>query len=180
MCRAGPGRGPGAQAGLSPGAGMSSAEQTVTWLISLGVLDSPKKSVSDPEAFLLSSLRDGLVLCRLLERLLPGSIDRIHQEPKTEAECLSNIKEFLKGCGVLRVETFDANDLYQGQNFNKILSSLVALNKVTADIGVGSDSVCARHQSHHIKSVDFFDRITFIAWKNFKKLSWKISEFGHD
>ncbi|XP_078402219.1 rho guanine nucleotide exchange factor 7-like isoform X1 [Cetorhinus maximus] len=133
---------------------MSSAEQTVTWLISLGVLDSPKKTVSDPEAFLQSSLRDGLVLCRLLERLVPGSIDRIHQEPKSEAECLSNIKEFLKGCGALRVETFDANDLYQGQNFNKILSSLVALNKVTADIGVGSDSVCARHQSHHIKSVD--------------------------
>ncbi|XP_059502423.1 rho guanine nucleotide exchange factor 7-like isoform X3 [Stegostoma tigrinum] len=133
---------------------MSSAEQTVTWLITLGVLDSPKKTVSDPEAFLQSSLRDGVVLCRLLERLVPGSIDRIHQDPKSEAECLSNIKEFLKGCGALRVETFDANDLYQGQNFSKILSSLVALNKVTADIGVGSDSVCARHQSHHIKSVD--------------------------
>lgn len=29
-------------------------------------------------------------------------------------------------------QTFDANDLYQGQNFNKVLSSLVALNKVTA------------------------------------------------
>ncbi|GCB76455.1 hypothetical protein scyTo_0015490, partial [Scyliorhinus torazame] len=57
---------------------------------------------------------------------------QIHQEPKSETECLSNIKEFLKGCGALRVETFDANDLYQGQNFNKILSSLVALNKVTA------------------------------------------------
>ncbi|KAL0614739.1 hypothetical protein AAY473_015187, partial [Plecturocebus cupreus] len=28
--------------------------------------------------------------------------------------------------------TFDANDLYQGQNFNKVLSSLVTLNKVTA------------------------------------------------
>lgn len=29
-------------------------------------------------------------------------------------------------------QTFDANDLYQGQNFNKVLSSLVTLNKVTA------------------------------------------------
>lgn len=29
-------------------------------------------------------------------------------------------------------QTFDANDLYQGQNFSKVLSSLVALNKVTA------------------------------------------------
>ncbi|KAB1267618.1 Rho guanine nucleotide exchange factor 7, partial [Camelus dromedarius] len=54
----------------------------------------------------------------------------------------------------LAVSTFDANDLYQGQNFNKVLSSLVTLNKVTADIGLGSDSVCARPSSHRIKSFD--------------------------
>ncbi|KAM9034940.1 rho guanine nucleotide exchange factor 7 isoform 8-T8 [Sarcophilus harrisii] len=52
------------------------------------------------------------------------------------------------------IKTFDANDLYQGQNFNKVLSSLVTLNKVTADIGLGSDSVCARPSSHRIKSFD--------------------------
>ncbi|OXB78314.1 UNVERIFIED_CONTAM: hypothetical protein H355_006686 [Colinus virginianus] len=168
---------------------MTSAEQTVTWLIALGVLESPKKSIADPEGFLQSSLKDGVVLCRLLERLLPGSIDKnetllmlkgldghfnmpdpqkkgsvglvitvqglVYPEPRTESECLSNIREFLRGCGAsLRLETFDANDLYQGQNFSKVLSSLVALNKVTADIGLGSDSVCARPSSHRIKSFD--------------------------
>ena len=51
---------------------MNSAEQTVTWLITLGVLESPKKTVSDPEGFLQSSLRDGVVLCRLLDRLQSG------------------------------------------------------------------------------------------------------------
>uniref|UniRef100_A0A8C3I138 Rho guanine nucleotide exchange factor 7 n=1 Tax=Chrysemys picta bellii TaxID=8478 RepID=A0A8C3I138_CHRPI len=134
---------------------MNSAEQTVTWLITLGVLESPKKTISDPEGFLQSSLKDGVVLCRLLDRLLPGTIDKVYPEPRTESECLSNIREFLRGCGAsLRLETFDANDLYQGQNFSKVLSSLVALNKVTADIGLGSDSVCARPSSHRIKSFD--------------------------
>ncbi|XP_029460550.1 rho guanine nucleotide exchange factor 7 isoform X2 [Rhinatrema bivittatum] len=133
---------------------MTSAEQTVTWLITLGVLESPKKTVSDPEGFLQSSLRDGVVLCRLLDRLLPGSIEKVFPEPRGESECLGNIRQFLKGCGVLRLETFDANDLYQGQNFNRVLNSLVALNKVTADIGLGSDSVCARPSSHRIKSFD--------------------------
>nr|XP_033803896.1 rho guanine nucleotide exchange factor 7 isoform X1 [Geotrypetes seraphini] len=151
---------------------MTSAEQTVTWLITLGVLESPKKTISDPEGFLQSSLKDGVVLCRLLERLLPGSIDKVIPEPRGESECLGNIRQFLKGCGALRLEvslppapsflrparlsspTFDANDLYQGQNFNKVLNSLVALNKVTADIGLGSDSVCARPSSHRIKSFD--------------------------
>uniref|UniRef100_A0A6Q2ZAH3 Rho guanine nucleotide exchange factor (GEF) 7a n=1 Tax=Esox lucius TaxID=8010 RepID=A0A6Q2ZAH3_ESOLU len=126
---------------------MNSAEQTVTWLITLGVLESPKKTISDPEAFLQISLKDGVVLCRLLERLSPGSMDKIYQEPKNDGECLSNIKEFLKGCASFRVEPFEPSDLLLGLNFSRILSCLVALNKVTADIGVGGDSVCARHSS---------------------------------
>ncbi|TNN04366.1 rho guanine nucleotide exchange factor 7-like isoform X1 [Takifugu flavidus] len=134
---------------------MNSAEQTVTWLITLGVLESPKKTISDPEAFLQSSLKDGVVLCRLLERLSPGSTEKIYQEPKNDGECLYNIKEFLKGCTSFRVEPFEASDLLLGLNFSKVLSSLVALNKVTADISVGSDSVSARHSSsHRIKSFE--------------------------
>ena len=52
------------------------------------------------------------------------------------------------------LQTFDANDLYQGQNFNKVLSSLVTLNKITADIGLGSDFMCAWPSSYQIKSSD--------------------------
>uniref|UniRef100_A0A8C9V319 Rho guanine nucleotide exchange factor 7 n=1 Tax=Scleropages formosus TaxID=113540 RepID=A0A8C9V319_SCLFO len=108
---------------------MNSAEQTVTWLITLGVLESPKKSISDPEGFLQTSLKDGVVLCKLLERLRPGF-------------------RFVE-------KTFEVNDLFLGQNFSKVLNSLVALNKATADIGVGSDSACTRHStSHRIKSFD--------------------------
>ncbi|XP_030642041.1 rho guanine nucleotide exchange factor 7a isoform X3 [Chanos chanos] len=138
---------------------MNPAEQTVTWLITLGVLESPKKTISDPDGFLQSSLKDGVVLCRLLERLRPGTTDKIFQDPKNDAECLSNIQEFLKGCIVFRVEPFEPSDLYQGQNFSKVLITLVALNKVTAGeyvyIGVGSDSVCNRYSSaHRIKSFE--------------------------
>ncbi|XP_051761302.1 rho guanine nucleotide exchange factor 7a isoform X1 [Ctenopharyngodon idella] len=134
---------------------MNPAEQTVTWLITLGVLESPKKTISDPDGFLQSSLKDGVVLCRLLERLRPGTTDKIFQDPKNDSECLSNITEFLKGCAVFRVEPFEAGDLFQGHNFSRVLTTLVALNKVTADIGIGSDSVCTRHSSaHRIKSFE--------------------------
>lgn len=51
---------------------MNPEEQTVTWLISLGVLCSPKKNIADPEEFLKTSLKDGVVLCKLTERLIPG------------------------------------------------------------------------------------------------------------
>ncbi|XP_052461839.1 rho guanine nucleotide exchange factor 7-like isoform X3 [Carassius gibelio] len=134
---------------------MNPAEQTVTWLITLGVLESPKKTISDPDGFLHSSLKDGVVLCRLLERLRPGTTDKIYQDPKNDSECLSNITEFLKGCAVFRVEPFEAGDLFHGHNFSRVLTTLVALNKVTADIGIDSDSVCTRHSSaHRIKSFE--------------------------
>ncbi|XP_062861415.1 rho guanine nucleotide exchange factor 7a isoform X1 [Trichomycterus rosablanca] len=134
---------------------MNPAEQTVTWLITLGVLESPKKSVSDPGAFLQGALRDGVVLCRLIERLRPGTTDQVYQEPNSDCECLYNIKEFLKACAVFRVEPFEPNDLFQGQNFSKVLTTLVALNKVTADIGIDSDSVCTRYSTaHRIKSFE--------------------------
>ncbi|KAG7215727.1 hypothetical protein INR49_022084 [Caranx melampygus] len=100
---------------------MNSAEQTVTWLITLGVLESPKKSISDPEAFLQASLQDGAVLCRLLERLRPGTVDK---EPRSDSESQRNIGEFIRGCGAFGVEAFEVNDLLQGLNFSKVLNSL--------------------------------------------------------
>ncbi|NXP02175.1 ARHG6 factor, partial [Thinocorus orbignyianus] len=112
---------------------MNPQEQAVTWLISLGVLNSPKKIVDDPEEFLKTSLRDGTVLCKLMNRLLPGSAEKYCPEPKNEADCIRNIQEFLKGCALLQVEVFDPQDLYSGEQFSKVLSTLTAVNKATED-----------------------------------------------
>uniref|UniRef100_A0A7N6F8L6 Osteoclast-stimulating factor 1 n=1 Tax=Anabas testudineus TaxID=64144 RepID=A0A7N6F8L6_ANATE len=83
---------------------MNPEEQTVTWLISLGVLSSPKKNIADPEEFLKTSLKDGVVLCKLTERLVPGFTPKYCQDPRSEADCISNIREFLRGCSSLKVE----------------------------------------------------------------------------
>lgn len=136
------------------GVNMNSAEQTVTWLITLGVLESPKKRISDPAGFLQTSIRDGVVLCRLLERLRPASLDKFFAEPRNEAEIEFNISAFLTGCKSIGVEPFDCSDLLvSGQNFNKVLDCLVALNKATEE--PGPDSVCApRSSALRIKSFD--------------------------
>uniref|UniRef100_A0A8C7DKW1 Rho guanine nucleotide exchange factor (GEF) 7b n=1 Tax=Oncorhynchus kisutch TaxID=8019 RepID=A0A8C7DKW1_ONCKI len=128
---------------------MNSAEQTVTWLITLGVLESPKKTISDPEGFLQSSLKDGVVLCKLVERLRPGSVEKVR------SYLIAWIIEKLKDISPSSSQPFEVNDLLQGLNFTKVLNSLVALAKATEDIGVGSDSVCAHHSSSlRIKSFD--------------------------
>ncbi|XP_036379538.1 rho guanine nucleotide exchange factor 6-like isoform X2 [Megalops cyprinoides] len=112
---------------------MNPEEQTVTWLISLGVLNSPKKNIADPEDFLKTSLKDGVVLCKLMERLLPGSVQKYCQEPRNETDCIANIREFLKGCASLKIEGFEPEDLYTGENFGQILNTLLAVNFATQD-----------------------------------------------
>uniref|UniRef100_A0A8C3KUM4 Rho guanine nucleotide exchange factor 7 n=1 Tax=Calidris pygmaea TaxID=425635 RepID=A0A8C3KUM4_9CHAR len=147
----------------------------------LGIIESnylPYSTKSSPTPYPSGERRGrgSAVRCRSVPgaQFPPPLLLQVYPEPRTESECLSNIREFLRGCGaslrlemtpsphaqlllsgiLLSLSTFDANDLYQGQNFSKVLSSLVALNKVTADIGLGSDSVCARPSSHRIKSFD--------------------------
>ncbi|XP_058392824.1 rho guanine nucleotide exchange factor 6 isoform X3 [Diceros bicornis minor] len=124
---------------------MNPEERIVTWLISLGVLDSPKKTICDPEEFLKSSLKNGVVLCKLINRLRPGSIEKYCLEPQTEADCMNNINDFLKGCATLQVEVFDPDDLYSGVNFSKVLSTLLAVNKATED--QLSERPCGRSSS---------------------------------
>ncbi|XP_074863871.1 rho guanine nucleotide exchange factor 6 isoform X3 [Carettochelys insculpta] len=125
---------------------MNPEERIVTWLISLGVLNSPKKVVGDPEQFLKASLKDGVVLCKLINRLLPGCVEKYCVEPQNEADCISNIQEFLKGCTALKVELFDARDLCAGENFSRVLSTLAAINKATED--QPSERPCSRLSSH--------------------------------
>ncbi|KAM5290832.1 rho guanine nucleotide exchange factor 6 isoform 2-T2 [Glossophaga mutica] len=124
---------------------MNPEEQIVTWLISLGVLDSPKKTICDPEEFLKSSLKNGVVLCKLINRLRPGSVEKYCLEPQTEADCINNINYFLKGCTTLQVEVFDPDDLYSGINFSKVLNTLLAVNKATED--QLSERPCGRSSS---------------------------------
>ncbi|XP_072127173.1 rho guanine nucleotide exchange factor 6 isoform X4 [Mobula birostris] len=132
---------------------MTPAEQNVTWLISLGVLDSPKKTPSDPEEFLRNALKDGLLLCRLLERLVPGSVDKVCAEPRTDNDSCNNIREFLRGLSALQIEqTFDVYDLYKGQNFNKVLTTLSALNKATEERGSGR--TCSSFSFNHSNSAN--------------------------
>ncbi|KAM6151154.1 rho guanine nucleotide exchange factor 6 [Rhynchocyon petersi] len=124
---------------------MNPEERIVTWLISLGVLESPKKTISDPEEFLKSSLKNGVVLCKLINRLVPGSVEKYCPEPQTEEDCTNNINDFLKGCATLQVEVFDPEDLYSGVSFSKVLNTLLAISKATED--QLSERPCGRSSS---------------------------------
>merc|ERR1719383_877995 len=74
-------------------------------------------------------LKDGSVLCKLINRLKPGSVKKINtmNAPFKQRE---NIEFFLKGCeayGLKSQDLFQVNDLYECKNLYMIVDCLYAL-----------------------------------------------------
>ncbi|XP_041064893.1 guanine nucleotide exchange factor VAV3 isoform X1 [Carcharodon carcharias] len=111
--------------------------QCSLWLISCGVLP-PDHRVSWPGAQvfdLAQSLRDGVLLCRLLNNLRPRTIllKDINQRPHmSQFLCLKNIRTFLTTCcdtfGMRKSELFDAFDLFDVRDFAKVIETLSRLS----------------------------------------------------
>ncbi|XP_067837698.1 guanine nucleotide exchange factor VAV3-like, partial [Heptranchias perlo] len=102
--------------------------QCALWLISCGVLPPDHRvSWAGAQVFdLAQSLRDGVLLCRLLNNLRPHSIllKDINQRPHmSQFLCLKNIRTFLTTCcdtfGMRKSELFDAFDLFDVRDFAK-------------------------------------------------------------
>uniref|UniRef100_UPI00398E92CA guanine nucleotide exchange factor VAV3-like isoform X1 n=1 Tax=Pristiophorus japonicus TaxID=55135 RepID=UPI00398E92CA len=111
--------------------------QCAVWLIAGRVLP-PDHRVSWPGAQvfeLAQSLRDGVLLCRLLNNLRPRSIllKDINQRPHmSQFLCLKNIRTFLTACcdtfGMRKSELFDAFDLFDVRDFAKVIETLARLS----------------------------------------------------
>lgn len=80
------------------------------------------------EGDLEEALKDGIILCKLMNKLQPGSCK--YSEKKSAFLQRENIFEFIKAAekvGVEKYELFDINDLYEGHNFNQVMVCLYAL-----------------------------------------------------
>ncbi|ELQ76518.1 Calponin [Trachipleistophora hominis] len=74
------------------------------------------------------SLKDGIILCKLMNKLQPGSCN--YSEKKSAFLQRENIFAFIRAAkkiGVEEYEIFDINDLYEGSNFNQVRICLYAL-----------------------------------------------------
>jgi hypothetical protein len=74
-------------------------------------------------------LKDGSVLCQLINRLKPGSVKKINTM-KAPFKQRENIELFLKGCeayGLKAQDLFQVNDLYENKNLYMIVDNLFFL-----------------------------------------------------
>ncbi|XP_053380469.1 proto-oncogene vav-like isoform X3 [Mercenaria mercenaria] len=110
----------------------------VNWLVQCKILpDDHRATHSEAQAFdLAQALRDGVLLCHLLNALKAYSVDVKDFSPRPQLSqflCLKNIRTFLVTCEkVFKIDSrdlFEPPDLFDVKNFRKVLHTLSKLSK---------------------------------------------------
>uniref|UniRef100_A0A2K5UKC3 Calponin n=1 Tax=Macaca fascicularis TaxID=9541 RepID=A0A2K5UKC3_MACFA len=74
-------------------------------------------------------LKDGTILCTLMNKLQPGSVPKINRSMQNwhQLENLSNFIKVMVSYGMNPVDLFKANDLFESGNMTQVQVSLLAL-----------------------------------------------------
>lgn len=78
-------------------------------------------------------LKDGVVLCKLANKLTPGSVKKI-QERGTNFQLMENVQRFqaaIKKYGVPEEEIFQTADLFERRNIPQVTLCLYSLGRIT-------------------------------------------------
>lgn len=115
----------------------NSWQECASWLIRCGALRADHKA-NWPTATavdLAYILRDGVLLCNLLNAIEKGCIDSkdVNQKPQmAQFLCLRNINAFLSACasvfGLSESDLFEPSMLFDLSNFHKVLCTLSLLS----------------------------------------------------
>ncbi|XP_041091694.1 calponin-1-like [Polyodon spathula] len=88
----------------------------------------------------MEGLKDGVVLCELINKLQPGSVRKINQSTQNWHQ-LENIGNFIKAIteyGLRPNDIFEANDLFENFNHTQVQSTLITLAGVAKTKGFRS------------------------------------------
>lgn len=83
------------------------------------------------QATVQAKLKDGTLLCKFANALVPGAIKRVN-DSKMAFKQMENIGNFLKFCddqGVKKVDLFQTVDLYEAGNLSQVVSGIQALGR---------------------------------------------------
>lgn len=86
-------------------------------------------------------LKNGVILCKLINELRPGSVKKISQSAQNwhQLENLSNFIKAITAYGVKPHDIFEANDLFENGNMTQVQTTLLALAGVAKTKGQQSN-----------------------------------------
>ncbi|KAG0213419.1 hypothetical protein BGX28_004475 [Mortierella sp. GBA30] len=89
-----------------------------------------------PSSDLHESLKDGVILCRLANRLRPGTVEQISLKnlPFVKMENISNFLNAAKQLGVQSSDLFQTVDLYEGKDMTQVISTILTLERILGGV----------------------------------------------
>ncbi|XP_063994804.1 myophilin [Diachasmimorpha longicaudata] len=100
--------------------------EVLTWIEAVLGEKLPKGEYED-------LLRDGIVLCNVINKIAPGSVKKI-QTKGTNFQLMENVQRFqaaIKAYGVPQEEIFQTADLFERRNIPQVTLCLYALARIT-------------------------------------------------
>jgi hypothetical protein len=79
-----------------------------------------------------SSLKDGVILCKLINKLKPGTIAKINTQRMPFMQ-MENIAAYIQACrdlGVPDRENFMTVDLFEGKNLGQVVQNIISLKRL--------------------------------------------------
>ena len=79
-------------------------------------------------------MRDGQILCHLINKLAPGSVNKINTTG-AQFKLMENIQKFQKACiayGVNEVDVFQTVDLWEKKDISQVTTTIYALGRTVS------------------------------------------------
>lgn len=79
-------------------------------------------------------LKDGQVLCRLINKIKPGSVAKVN-ESGGQFKMMENINNFqkaLKGYGVPDIDVFQTVDLFEKKDISQVTNTIFAIGRAVS------------------------------------------------
>ncbi|KAJ3634461.1 hypothetical protein Zmor_016458 [Zophobas morio] len=135
--------------------------EVIDWIEQLTGLRSPGTKDQFQEF-----LRDGQVLCKLMNRLVPGAIPKIN-DSKLAFKQMENIENFLKACtnelNVPPRDLFQTVDLYENKNMVQVIDTIHAVGRHAKAKNYNGPTIGGKLAERNIRN---FDEATYNAGKN--------------
>ncbi|KAJ3601606.1 hypothetical protein NHX12_032574 [Muraenolepis orangiensis] len=103
----------------------------------LWIQDVTGKPLGEP---FMECLKDGVLLCELINTLQPGSVRKINQSTQNwhQLENIANFVRAITAYGLKLHDLFEANDLFENTNHTQVQSTLITLAGVAKSKGFHS------------------------------------------
>lgn len=105
--------------------------RALLWVLDVVGAPAPPDLESRPEDCFGETLKDGVLLCNLINKMSPGTIKSFKAKATMPFHQMANITSFLRGCqtlGVKKRDCFDTVDLQQLKDLSKVYETLLMLS----------------------------------------------------